>query len=135
MRNLVRDASLVFAAGAVGGLANSFTVWFFGHAGITAALGVRIAPHITPPWLYHRIVWGGIWGALFLLAIYKNKPLKQGLLYGLAPAIVQLFVVFPYKAGYGVMGLKLGVLTPLCVLIFDAIWGVVAAYWLRLARQ
>lgn len=135
MRNLVRDASLVFGAGAVGGLANGIAVWFFGQAGITAALGVHIAPHITPPFLYPRIVWGGIWGALFLLGIYRTKPFRQGILFSIAPTLVQLFVVFPYKAGEGVMGLKLGTLVPLFVFIFNAIWGIVAAYWLRLARE
>jgi hypothetical protein len=135
MGNLLRDASLVFGAGAVGALANGMVIWFFGNAGITAALGVHIAPHITSPWLYHRIVWGGIWGALFLLGIYKSRPLRQGLLYSIAPTMVQLFVVFPYKTSAGMMGLKLGMLTPVFVLFFNAIWGIVAAYWLRLSGK
>jgi hypothetical protein len=41
-----------------------------------------------------------------------------------------LFIVFPIKAGKGVMGLELGLLTPVFVLIFNAVWGLTAAAWL-----
>jgi hypothetical protein len=67
MRNLAKKTSLVFAAGCLGGLVNSLAVWIFGDFGITAALGVKIAPQLSPAWLYPRLVWGGIWGLLFLL--------------------------------------------------------------------
>jgi hypothetical protein len=36
--------------------------------------------------------------------------------------------VFPLKADKGVMGLDLGVFTPLFVIFFNAVWGLVAAY-------
>jgi hypothetical protein len=39
----------------------------------------------------------------------------------LGPTIVQLFVVFPPKAGKGIMGFELGLLTPLLVVVFNAI--------------
>jgi hypothetical protein len=48
---------------------------------------------------------------------------------------VQLFVVFPLKAGKGYMGLDLGTLTPLLVFIFNAIWGIATAIWLRWAGR
>ncbi len=127
-----RRLTLVFAAGALGGLANGFTVWLFGVFGITAALGVKIAPVWTPPWIYSRIVWGGIWGVLFLLPVLKPYPFRRGLLFSLGPTLVQLLIVFPVKAHKGVLGLELGALTPLFVLFFNAIWGAAAAGWLRL---
>jgi hypothetical protein len=58
----------------------------------------------------------------------------RGLVFSLAPTIVQLFVVFPEKTAAGVMGLGLGALTPLVVLAANAIWGLVAAGWYRLIR-
>ena len=67
MTSIFRTLSLVFAAGCVGAVANSLMVYLFGHLGINAALGVKIAPNLTPSWLYPRIVWGGLWGFLFLL--------------------------------------------------------------------
>ncbi len=131
---MLKKLSIVFSAGAFGGLINSLTVWIFGQAGITKALGVAIAPALSPKWLYPRIVWGGLWGLLFILPILKNRPFIQGLLFSLGPTIVQLFVVFPQKAHKGMLGLDLGTLTPLFVIFFNAVWGVVAAYWIKASK-
>lgn len=134
MTNIFRTLSLVFAAGCVGALANSLVVWLFGDLGINGALGVSIAPKLTPAWLYPRIVWGGIWGLLFLLPILRNSILVRGFVYSLGPTLVMLFVVFPLKAKKGMLGLDLGSLTPVMVLFFNAVWGVSAALWLRLNK-
>ena len=131
MKNFAKKLSLVFAAGCIGGLLNSLAVWIFGEIGITSAFGVKIAPQLSAAWLYPRIVWGGIWGVLFLLPLMEKRFLYRGLIFSLGPTIVQLFVVFPIKAGKGVMGLDLGLLTPLLVFVFNAIWGVTASIWLR----
>ena len=135
MKRLLRKLTILFSSGCLGGIVNSVVVWIFGAKGITSALGVRIAPDLTATWLYPRMVWGGIWGFLFLLPILRKSPLWQGLLFSLGPTLVQLFVVFPAKAGKGMMGLELGELTPLFVLFFNAIWGVSTAMWLRLIRH
>jgi hypothetical protein len=129
--NLARKISLVFAAGVLGGLINSLAVWAFGEFGITAAAGVKIAPKLSAGWLYPRLVWGGIWGALFLLPMMQTRIWSRGLIYSLGPTLVQLFVVFPMKAQKGAMGLELGMLTPVFVVVFNAIWGWTAAIWLR----
>ena len=133
MGNPAGRLSLVFAAGCLGGLVNSLAVWLSGMYGITSAIGVKIAPQLSAAWLYPRIVWGGIWGFLFLLPLLRRKLLIQGLIFSLGPTLVQLFVVFP-KAHKGMMGLDLGTLTPLAVVVFNAVWGVTAAVWLRWAK-
>lgn len=131
MKNLAKKVSLVFAAGCFGGLLNSLAVWFFGELGITSALGVKIAPQISAAWLYPRLIWGGIWGALFLLPLLQKRFWYRGIIFSLGPTIVQLFVVFPYKANKGFMGFDLGILTPLFVILYNAIWGVAASIWLK----
>ena len=131
MNNLAKKLSLVFAAGCLGGLLNSLAVWIFGVIGITSALGVKIAPPLSAPWLYPRLVWGGIWGLIFLLPLMQKRFLYRGLIFSLGPTIVQLFIVFPVKASKGIMGFDLGLLTPLFVFVFNAIWGLTAAIWLR----
>ena len=128
---MARKISLVFAAGVLGGLINSLAVWIFGEFGITAAAGVKIAPKLTAAWLYPRLVWGGIWGVLFLLPMMQTSIWSRGFIYSLGPTLVQLFVVFPMKAQKGAMGLELGMLTPVFVVVFNAIWGWTAAIWLR----
>lgn len=131
MRPFLRTISLVFTAGALGGLANGFVVWLAGHTGITAALGVKIAPALTPSFLYPRIVWGGLWGFLFLLPLLKSRWFTRGLLFSLGPTVTQLFIIFPYKTHHGLMGIELGLWTPLFVVIFNIVWGIIAALWLR----
>jgi len=123
----LKKLALAFSAGALGGLANSLLLWALGIGGVTAALGVAIAPELTPAWLYPRLVWGGLWGGLLLAPLLSAAPWKRGLLLGLAPASVQLFIVFPYKAEKGVAGLALGEMTPVVVLFVNLAWGVVAA--------
>ncbi len=125
---------IFFAAGCVGALANSMTVWLFGNLGINSALGVSIAPPLSPGWLYPRIVWGGIWGLLFVLPMMQSRLLMKGAVLSLFPTAVQLFVVFPLKAHKGVAGLDLGLLTPLLVLFFNWVWGVVTAYTIKRAK-
>ena len=125
---------IFFAAGCVGALANSITVWAFGHYGITKALGVSLAPALSSSWLYPRIVWGGIWGLLFILPMLDSKLLRKGSVLSLFPTAVQLFVVFPFKAGKGMGGLELGMLTPLLVLFFNWVWGITTAIAIKFAK-
>jgi len=131
MKNSSGGINDLLAAGAFGGLINALVVWLFGAIGITAALGVKIAPPLSPPFLYSKIVWGGIWGLVFLLPLLNNRLYLKGLILSLGPTIIQLFVVFPIKAQKGLMGLDLGALTPVFVLLFNAAWGIAAAYWLK----
>lgn len=125
-----RSLSLFFAAGAIGALANSVLVWLFGELGIPRALGVALAPEGSAGWLYPRIVWGGLWGLLFVLPL-KAAVVPRGLLVSLAPTLFQLFVVFPAWAGKGVAGLELGLLTPVFVVLYNAVWGVTASWWVK----
>ncbi len=136
MKNFIRDLTLAFSSGGFGGLLNSIAIWLFGVAGITGAFGVKLAPAFTQAWVYPRIVWGGIWGAMFLLPFFRNKPyLLRGTLYSIAPTLVQLFIVFPIQAKKGIMGLELGALIPIFVLVFNAIWGIGTAQWLKMAQE
>ena len=130
----MKKLSIFFSAGCLGALANSIAVWLFGHLGITSSFGVSIAPSISPNWLYPRIVWGGIWGLLFILPMLQSKLLLKGAILSLFPTAVQLFVVFPLKAHKGIAGLDLGLFTPLFVLFFNWVWGFITALTIKLMR-
>lgn len=125
-----RSLSLFFAAGVVGALGNSVVAWLFGQLGVPRALGVELAPAWSPGWLYPRLVWGGLWGLLFVLPLTANV-VQRGLLVALAPALFQLFVVLPAWQGRGIGGLELGTLTPLFVLVYTAVWGLIASWWVK----
>lgn len=135
MKITVASTSVAFAAGALGGIANGLAVWLFGATGITALLGVSLAPALVPPFLYQKITWGGIWGFLFLVPFMTRRPVTRGLAASIAPTLVQLFVVFPFVLGKGMLGLQLGYLTPLFVIIFNAVWGIAASLWFRSASS
>jgi len=74
---MLKKLLIVFAAGCLGGLANSLAVGSFGEFGITHMADVSIAPALTPAWLYPRIVWGGLWGFLFLLPMLTGKRFPE----------------------------------------------------------
>jgi hypothetical protein len=131
MSKLLQRLSLVFAAGAFGGLLNSLAVWLCGEYELTWSLGVRLAPQLTPEWLYPRIVWGGVWGALFLLPLFRSKPLQRGLFFSLGPSLMQLFFIFPQITHHGYLGVELGALTPVFVLAVNAVWGLAASLWMH----
>ncbi|MBU1140391.1 MAG: hypothetical protein KKD01_13970 [Proteobacteria bacterium] len=123
-----------FAAGCVGALANSLTVWLAGDLGIASSFGVAIAPSLTANYLYPRIVWGGLWALLFILPMLQSKLLLKGTVLSLFPTAVQLFVVFPLQAHKGMAGMELGLYTPLFVIFYNWIWGIVTALTIKFAR-
>lgn len=125
---------LFFAAGCLGALANSLAVWQFGQLGITSAFGVSIAPSLSPAWLYPRIVWGGIWGLLFILPMLQSKLLLKGAVLSLFPTAVMLFIVFPYKANKGMAGIEIGLFTPMFVILFNWVWGIITAITIKYAK-
>ena len=134
MRSALSKISHTFAAGCFGGLVNSLVVWLSAHYHLTYLLGIKLSPSFSLPWLYPRIVWGGIWGFLFLLPLKGGSALKNGLLFSLGPTLVQLLIIFPYEAHQGFLGMELGRLTPLFVLVVNLLWGFAAAIWMKTAR-
>jgi hypothetical protein len=122
-----------FAAGSIGALANSIALWCLGYYGMTARFDIAIAPSLSPEWLYPRVVWGGIWGLLFILPMLQSRLLLKGLIISLAPTVIQLLVVFP-QAQKGLGGTELGLYTPILVLLVNGIWGIGTALSIRLAR-
>lgn len=124
---MLNPVAVAFAAGSAGGLATIFTLWLFVLLGITGSFGVELPPPVLGD-LYRMVVWGGIFGFLFLLPVMQGSIALRGVLFGLVPSAVQCFVVFPYALGAGMLGMGLGELTPVFVLIFNTVWGLVTAF-------
>jgi hypothetical protein len=124
---MLNRIGVAFAAGSAGGLATVITFALFVTLHITDSLGANL-PAPTLADLYRMVVWGGIFGFLFLSPVMTGSIVKRGLIFGLAPSIVQLFIVFPFKLHVGMLGMALGPLTPVFVLIFNSVWGLVTAF-------
>jgi hypothetical protein len=127
---VIRKLSGAFTGGAMGGLIDSVAIWTLANLGITKLLGVDLKPEFTAPWLYQRMVWGGIWMLLLLLPLWENRTVLRGCVFSLLPSAIMLFVVFP-NMGKGLLGLGFGTLTPVVVIGLNCVYGMVAAFWYR----
>jgi hypothetical protein len=56
MSNFFQNFSLIFAAGAFGGLVKAMVAWGFGAAGLNAIMGSKMAMGLTPMWIYVHLV-------------------------------------------------------------------------------
>ena len=92
---MIRKISAAFAGGALGGLVDSINIWAMGKTGISDLIGLAMKPEFTGPWLYQRMVWGGIWMLLLLLPLWKDRLLLRGALFSLLPSAMMLFMVLP----------------------------------------
>lgn len=128
--------AVCFTAGLLGGLANSIFVWAGGEWGLTALLGVKIAPSLKLSWLYPRMVWGGIWGVPYFFTVgaprYRRQWIRKALLISLLPSAVMLCYIFPNLKSKGLAGLELGLLTPAFVVTANLVWGAFTGFFTRL---
>jgi hypothetical protein len=127
---MIRKISVAFAGGAIGGFVDSVNIWFMGSSGISDMIGLTMKPPFTTPWLYQRMVWGGLWMLLLLLPLLRKRVLLRGCLFSLLPSAMMLFMVLP-GMGKGVLGLGFGMVTPIVVIGLNCIYGMVASLWYR----
>jgi|SRR3954463_15770376 len=130
----MKNALVVFAAGCLGALIQCVVMWLFTRYGVTHSLHVNLPGSIYAGWLYPRIVWGGLWGFLFLLPILSSSVFARSFVLALIPAGVQLFVIYPLYEHKGFAGLSLGALTPFLVLFFYWVWSLATTVTLKLAK-
>jgi hypothetical protein len=127
---MIRKISAAFAGGALGSFVDSFNIWFIGKTGISDLLGLSMKPEFATPWLYQRMIWGGIWMLPLLLPFFRDKVLLRGCLFSLLPSAMMLFLVLP-GMGKGVLGFGFGAVTPVVVIGLNCIYGMVASLWYR----
>lgn len=130
----IRNASLAFTGGAIGAFIDSFNIWIMGKIGISDLIGITMKPEFTTPWLYKRMIWGGIWMLLLMLPVLKNRIYLRGMLFSLVPSAMMLFVVLP-EMGKGTFGLGFGTLMPVVVVVLNFIYGIVASYWYTMGKR
>ncbi|MFZ2948846.1 MAG: hypothetical protein WA003_05115 [Desulfuromonadaceae bacterium] len=129
---MIRKISAAFTGGAIGGGVDSFNIWAMGKTGISDMIGLAMKPEFSAPWLYQRMIWGGIWMMLLLLPLMGNRVILRGMVFSLFPAAMMLFIVLP-SMGKGMWGLGFGMVTPLVVIGLNLVYGIVAAGWYRSA--
>jgi hypothetical protein len=125
---ILRKLSGAFTGGVLGGLLDSFNIWAMGIVGISDLIGIGMKPEFTAPWVYQRMIWGGLWMLLLLLPVLKQRIALRGMLFSLLPSAMMLFVVLP-SMGKGMFGLGFGTLMPVVVVGLNFLYGIVASYW------
>lgn len=131
---MFRNLSAAFTGGVIGALLSSLLFWELSRDGVIAWMGIALHPLLSLSWLYPRLVVGGLWGLLFTLPLLPGRPAMRGLLWSLAPAAFMLLHQMP-AAGHRLFGLGYGALTPVLVLLINALWGLTAALWYRGAAR
>ena len=116
MKDLLRKVAVTYAAGTIGALANSAALQLL--RALRTDTGI---PAATPDWLYSRLVWGGLFGLLFMLPVLPGRPLAKGLLLSVAPSVARLTLFAP-AGGIG------GPVAVAMVFVFNGVWGVTAAF-------
>jgi len=99
-----------------------------GKAGLSDLIGISMKPEFTAPWLYQRMIWGGLWMLLLLLPVWKDRTILRGMAASVLPSVMVLFVVFP-SMNKGILGLEFGMVMPIVVIILNFIYGIFASYW------
>jgi hypothetical protein len=125
---MLRKLSGAFTGGVLGGLLDSFNIWAMGVVGISDLIGIGMKPEFTAPWVYKRMIWGGLWMLLLLLPVLRQRIALRGMLFSLLPSAMMLFVVLP-SMGKGMFGLGFGTLMPVVVVGLNFLYGIVASYW------
>jgi hypothetical protein len=125
---ILRKLSGAFTGGVLGGLLDSFNIWAMGVVGISDLIGIGMKPEFTAPWVYQRMIWGGLWMLLLLLPVLRQRIALRGMLFSLLPSAMMLFVVLP-SMGKGMFGLGFGTLMPVVVVGLNFLYGIVASYW------
>jgi hypothetical protein len=97
-------------------------------AGVSDWIGIGMKPEFAAPWVYKRMIWGGIWMLLLLLPVWKRRTVARGMLFSLAPSAMMLLVVFP-SMGKGLFGLGFGMMMPVVVVVLNFIYGIFASWW------
>lgn len=131
---LLRNLSLAFTGGAIGAFVDSVNIWLMGTSGISDIIGISMKPTFTTPWLYKRMIWGGIWMLLLVLPILKNRICLRGILFSLAPSSMMIFIVLPAMKP-GDFGTGFGMMMPAVVLLLNFIYGTVASTWYTLGKR
>lgn len=128
--------AVCFCAGVIGALFSGLLLCAVAKWGGFALAGVHFSPRLQPAWFYPRLVWGGLWGLVYSLAIApangRGRWARRGMWVSILPTAFELLVAFPYWQGAGLLGQQLGRLTPLVVFLSNLAWGFCTGVFARL---
>lgn len=133
MKLFLRNFSIAFAAGCFAGLINSLIFWATKHYGLNDQWEIQLEPEFSCNWLYPRIIFGGIFGLLFLLPFMTTFFFWRGVVYSLIPSFVLIFIIIPIVQSLS--GLQLNLNSYLYLFVLNAVTSGLAGLWVRAATS
>ncbi len=112
--------------GAIGAVVSTAVATWLGHVGAFAAIGVSLKASWPIGGWVRRVGFGALYGLAYPLfwILLPSGALRAAIVYSLLPSAAALLYFLPH-AGAGVLGLSRGSLTPLVVIVLNALWGAV----------
>lgn len=120
---------LGFLGGALGALGTALVQWLLETFRVSISFGVA-AHSLGWSELPMHALQGALWGTLFgvLLPLVPGRTIPaRGAAFSLLPSLYVLLKVFPVDLDVGYFGSELGTLAFVFVLLYNLIWGLVAA--------
>jgi hypothetical protein len=120
---IFRLLTLGFGAGAFGAVILALVSAALNALNVQALIGLPPppAPESYLPLFYRLIVWGGVWGLLFVVPVLNRLWWLKGIIIGVLATLAILFYFNP------------AITTPpmrfAYVLVLNAIWGIAAGAW------
>src|SRR5258705_11127645 len=124
---MLRKFAGPYAAGALAALLTTLVLWVAVRARLGAVIDVQLGKlfpgGLDPLWVGWRVLEGSLFALALPLARGRGlTPVRAGLVISLLPSLRALFLQLP-NAGYGMLGVQLGPLTPVVVLAANGLWG------------
>ena len=128
MNESVKRWLQAFGAGCFAAMISNFVFWLFWQAHIMVSVGCELRPGHLPDWPYHTVLLGGFYGLLLLIDWGPKQVFSRGLLFGLIPSLLVFAFFFPQRIPrQGALGYGLGWMTPVFILFYNSIWGLITA--------
>jgi hypothetical protein len=121
MAAIFRQLTLAFGAGAFGSIILALVAFVLARLGVPQGIGAS-SPPADLPFFYRLLVWGGIWGFLFVLPVLMRAWWLKGIVIGLLATAALIFFFSP--ALQGAPAAQIGY-----IIVLNSIWGIAAGAW------
>lgn len=120
---LLRLLTLGFGAGAFGACILGLVAFALGRLGVPEMLGLTMPAPKLPEALYRAIVWGGIWGLLFVVPAFNRPWWFKGIIIGLLATVALVLYFAPALRGGPAWGIVYA------AVLNGIVWGLAAGLW------
>jgi hypothetical protein len=120
----------------LGALLSVIFSWGCTQWGVFDFLGVKRSQTLLEAAVHPKLLIGALWGLGYFLCVgtprQRRHWVRKALWFSLLPTAFTLFYYEPYILNHGLAALKLGLFSPLMILIGNLVWGFGTGFFTRL---